>query len=83
VARDAHGARVEYGISRTPWRSAKEVRAGRDPELERLLHLYCLNRGVLVTPFHNMMLTSPATTEGQVDRHTEAFQGAVSELAAG
>jgi len=54
-----------------------------DPELERLLHLYCLNRGVLVTPFHNMMLTSPATTEAQVDRHTEAFESAVAELAEG
>jgi glutamate-1-semialdehyde 2,1-aminomutase len=35
------------------------------------------------TPFHNMMLTSPATTEAQVDRHTEAFESAVAELAEG
>ncbi|MDH3790695.1 MAG: aspartate aminotransferase family protein [Rhodospirillales bacterium] len=77
------GARVEYGINPTPWKNAKQVRAGCDPELERLLHLYCLNRGVLVTPFHNMMLTSPATTEAQVDRHSEAFESAVAELAAG
>jgi glutamate-1-semialdehyde 2,1-aminomutase len=77
------GARVEYGINPDPWKNAKQVRAGRDPELERLLHLYCLNRGVLITPFHNMMLTSPATTEAQVDRHSEAFESAVGELLAG
>jgi glutamate-1-semialdehyde aminotransferase len=77
------GARVEYGINPAPWKTARQVHAGRDPELERLLHLYCLNRGVLVTPFHNMMLTSPATTEDQVDRHSEAFESAVGELLAG
>jgi glutamate-1-semialdehyde 2,1-aminomutase len=41
-----------------------------------------MNRGVLITPFHNMALMCPATTEEQVDRHTEAFTAAVSELAA-
>ena len=44
-----------------------------DPELDALLHLYMLNRGVLLTPFHMMALMSPATTEAQVDRHSEAF----------
>ena len=39
-----------------------------------------LNEGVLLTPFHNMALMCPATTEGDVDRHTEAFQGALDEL---
>ena len=33
-----------------------------DGEVEQLLHLYLLNRGVLITPFHNMMLVSPQTT---------------------
>ena len=50
--------------------------------LDEYLHLYLLNRGVLITPFHNMALMCPATTEDQVDRHTEVFAEAVAELAA-
>ena len=46
------------------------------------MHLYALNRGVLLTPFHNMALMCPATTEADVDRHTEVFAEAVGELAA-
>jgi glutamate-1-semialdehyde 2,1-aminomutase len=44
------------------------------------MHLYALNRGVLLTPFHNMALMSPATTTADVDRHTEVFAAAVAEL---
>ena len=44
------------------------------------MHLWALNRGVLLTPFHNMALMCPATTEAQVDRHTEVFGEAVAEL---
>ena len=50
--------------------------------LERYMHLYALNRGILLTPFHNMALMSPATTEADVDRHTEVFREAVLELRA-
>jgi glutamate-1-semialdehyde 2,1-aminomutase len=39
-----------------------------------------MNRGVLMTPFHNMALMSPATTEADVDRHTEAFDEALAAL---
>ncbi|MDQ2623013.1 MAG: aspartate aminotransferase family protein, partial [Actinomycetota bacterium] len=52
------------------------------PELDGLLHLYMLNRGVLLTPFHMMALMSPATTEEHVDRHTAAFREAAQELVA-
>ena len=45
-----------------------------------LLHLYALNRGVLITPFHNMALMAPTTTEAQVDRHTAVFVVAPYEL---
>jgi hypothetical protein len=48
-----------------------------DPELERFLHLWAMNRGVLMTPFHNMALMSPATTEADVDRHSAVFGEAV------
>ena len=47
---------------------------------EHALHLYQLNRGVLVTPFHNMMLTSPAHTAGDVARLLEVLAGALDEL---
>ena len=45
------------------------------------MHLHALNRGVLLTPFHNMAPMSPATTEADVDRHTEVFAEAARELA--
>jgi glutamate-1-semialdehyde 2,1-aminomutase len=48
--------------------------------LERFLHLYALNRGVLLTPFHNMALMCPATTESDVDEHTKIFAAAIQEL---
>lgn len=77
------GARVEYGTSPAPWTNGSEVRANADTEVEHLVHLYCLNRGVLVTPFHNMLLTSPATEERHVRQHNEAFDGIIGELAEG
>ena len=46
------------------------------------MHLFALNRGILLTPFHNMALMSPGTTEADVDRHTEVFAEAVDELLA-
>jgi len=48
--------------------------------LEEFLHLYMLNRGVLITPFHNICLVCPATTEEDVDRHTEAFTEALEQI---
>ena len=53
-----------------------------DPVLERFLHLWAMNRGVLMTPFHNMALMSPATTKADVDRHTEVFDEAAAALTA-
>jgi glutamate-1-semialdehyde 2,1-aminomutase len=46
------------------------------------MHLHALNRGILLTPFHNMALMSPATSRDDVDRHTAVFREAVLELAA-
>ena len=76
------GARCEYRFTPEPPRTGAESAAADDPDLEEYLHLYLMNRGVLITPFHNMALMCPATTEEQVDRHTEAFGAAVAELAA-
>jgi glutamate-1-semialdehyde 2,1-aminomutase len=74
------GARVEYGHSPQPRRTSKEVEATTDSDLERYMHMYCLNRGVIITPFHNMMLISPVTTAADVDRHNELFDACASEL---
>jgi glutamate-1-semialdehyde 2,1-aminomutase len=67
------GARAELAFAPEPPRNGGASAALHDGELEDALHLYLLNRGVLITPFHNMALMSPATTEADVDRHTELF----------
>ncbi len=76
------GARAEYTFREKPPRNGGESAAASDFELERFLHLYALNRGVLLTPFHNMALMCPATTEVDVDLHTGIFAEAASELVA-
>jgi glutamate-1-semialdehyde 2,1-aminomutase len=75
------GCRVEYLFRRERPRTGSEAAAGGNALLDRLIHLYALNRGILLTPFHNMALMSPATTEADVDRHTEVFEEAAGELA--
>jgi glutamate-1-semialdehyde 2,1-aminomutase len=74
------GARAEYHFMPNPPRTGADQWANADPELERFLHLWAMNRRVLMTPFHNMALMSPATTEVDVDRHTEVFAEAVEAL---
>jgi glutamate-1-semialdehyde 2,1-aminomutase len=74
------GARAEYSFAPRPPRSGSEAFAAGDFEVEQLVHLYALNRGILLTPFHNMALMSPATTEADVDRHTEVFHACLREL---
>ena len=74
------GARAEYHFLPTAPRNGGEAAAATDFELERFLHLYALQRGVLLTPFHNMALMSPATSEADVDRHSEVFEAALAEL---
>ncbi|MEY3278661.1 MAG: hypothetical protein RLZZ426_1147, partial [Actinomycetota bacterium] len=43
-------------------------------------HLYTANRGVLITPFHNMALMCRDTKQSDVDRHSELFAQACAEL---
>jgi glutamate-1-semialdehyde aminotransferase len=74
------GARAEYHFMPTKPRHGREQWDHGDFELERFLHLWAMNRGILMTPFHNMALMSPATTEADVDRHTEVFEAAVVAL---
>jgi glutamate-1-semialdehyde 2,1-aminomutase len=76
------GARAEYHFTPTPPRDGAEQLAHTDHELEKYLHLAVMNRGILMTPFHNMALMSPATTAADVDRHTEVFGEVVAALVA-
>jgi glutamate-1-semialdehyde 2,1-aminomutase len=75
------GARAELAFAAQPPRTGGESAALHDTELEDLLHLFLLNRGVMLTPFHNMALMSPATGVADVERHTEVFGELVSALA--
>jgi glutamate-1-semialdehyde 2,1-aminomutase len=75
------GCRAEYLFGPDRPRNGTEAHAAGDFALERYMHLHALNRGVLLTPFHNMALMSPATSEADVDRHTEVFREAAFELA--
>ena len=74
------GARGEYSfLERAPLDGA-EAAAADDFELQQYLHLHALNRGILITPFHNMALMCPQTTSADVERHTVAFREAVASL---
>ncbi len=75
------GCRAEYWFCPPP-HDGGEAAAAIDHDLDALMHLYALNRGVLLTPFHNMALMSPVTAAADVDRHTAVFAGAVAELLA-
>jgi glutamate-1-semialdehyde 2,1-aminomutase len=75
------GCRAEYWFCPPP-RDGAAAAAAVDPELEAFLHLWSLNRGILLTPFHNMALLSSSHTRADVDRHTEVFGEALAALTA-
>jgi len=74
------GARAEYRFFPTPPRNGAEAHSPGTAALDRLVHRYMLNRGVLLTPFHNMALVSPYTRRGDVDLHTRVFRDFAREL---
>ncbi|MCW2495623.1 aspartate aminotransferase family protein [Jatrophihabitans sp.] len=76
------GCRAEYLFRAERPRNGAEADAGGDLDLDAFIHLFMLNRGILLTPFHNMALMSPATTEADVDRHSELFAEAAALLLA-
>ena len=76
------GARVELVCSAIPPRNGSEARAVMDHALESTIHLYLANRGILLAPFHNMMLVSPVTQAVQVDRLAAELNSALTELLA-
>ena len=74
------GARGEYLFQASAPRTGREAANAGDFELEQYIHLRLLNDGFLLTPFHNMALMSPDTTEADVDAHTAAFRAMCQEL---
>lgn len=74
------GARVEFLTCPTPPRNGGEAKAAMHPELEAAIHLFLANRGILLAPFHNMMLVSPVTSDEQVDRLVGAFADCTKAL---
>jgi glutamate-1-semialdehyde 2,1-aminomutase len=74
------GARAEYIFSPTSPKTGRQAADAGDFELEQYIHLRMLNDGFLITPFHNMALISPDTTEADIDAHTLAFDRMCSEL---
>ena len=74
------GCRAEYLFGPKQPVNGSEAHDAMDFELERFMHLYAMNRGILLTPFHNMALMSPQTETEDVDRHTKVFREAVKEL---
>ncbi len=76
------GCRAEYLFAPQAPRNGTEAHDAMDFALERFLHLYAMNRGILLTPFHNMALMSPVTTAEDVDQHTKIFRDGLRELVA-
>ncbi len=74
------GARAEYRFAKPYPITGTAAYESADAELEDFLHLYLANRGILLTPFHNMALMCPTTTKADVDRHQEVFEEAIALL---
>jgi glutamate-1-semialdehyde 2,1-aminomutase len=74
------GTRVEYRFRAKPPKNGSEAVAAKDPLLNKYVHLYDLNRGILLTPFHNMALISPYTTRNDVDLHTRVFEESIRDI---
>ena len=74
------GARTEFQFCSTPPLNGTQASAAMNPELEHAIHLFLLNRDVLITPFHNMMLVCPDTSQADVQRLLAAFDAALTAL---
>jgi glutamate-1-semialdehyde 2,1-aminomutase len=74
------GCRAEYWFCPTLPRNGGEAEATVDSELDRYMHLCAMNRGILMTPFHNMALIAPDVTEKDIDYHTAMFREAIKQL---
>ena len=75
------GCRAEYWFRPEPPRNGGEAATAMDSELDRYMHLAALNRGILLTPFHNMALIAPEVSEEDIDHHTQVFRESVAAIA--
>ena len=75
------GARVEFQFCPVAPVNGTQASAAMDAELEHAIHLYLLNREVLITPFHNMMLVCPSTMRDDVEKLLQGMQAFLSESA--
>ncbi|MFZ9396219.1 MAG: aspartate aminotransferase family protein [Erythrobacter sp.] len=74
------GARIEFLCADAPPRNGTEARAAMNGPIEHAIHLFLTNRGVLIAPFHNMMLVCPQTTDAQVGRLAAALDQCLRKL---
>jgi glutamate-1-semialdehyde 2,1-aminomutase len=74
------GARVEFICAPGPLKNGAQAAAAHVPRVEGVMNLALLNRGCLIAPFHNMMLVSPVTRKGQIDRLVGAFDEVLGML---
>lgn len=74
------GARLELQFCENSPRNAQEARDAQNDTIESVIHLYLLNRGVLLTPFHNMMLVCPATSQVDIKKLVQKFNDCLTEL---
>ncbi len=74
------GARAEYRFNKPAPRNGSESAKASNDALDEYMHLYTINRDILMTPFHNMALMCPATKETDIDTHTKIFKEAVTNL---
>jgi glutamate-1-semialdehyde 2,1-aminomutase len=74
------GARLELQFCATSPKNAAQAREAQNDAIESVIHLFLLNRGVLLTPFHNMMLICPATTEADIHKLVQVFNECLKEL---
>ena len=74
------GCRTEYWFSKHQAHNGSEAAAAVDDRLDQYMHLAAMNRRILMTPFHNMALMSPKTTEQDVDDHTKVFRDSVMSI---
>eukprot|EP01125_Pyxidicula_operculata_P013657 TRINITY_DN4535_c0_g1_i1.p1 TRINITY_DN4535_c0_g1~~TRINITY_DN4535_c0_g1_i1.p1 ORF type:complete len:415 (-),score=100.08 TRINITY_DN4535_c0_g1_i1:116-1360(-) len=74
------GNRAEYWFRGQRPQNGGEAASSADADLDYYMHLFCLNRGILMTPFHNMALIAPSTTVSDIEYHTKVFHEAVLAL---
>jgi glutamate-1-semialdehyde 2,1-aminomutase len=74
------GARAEYRFAKPYPITGTAAAESADHVLEDFIHLYLANRGVLLTPFHNMALMCPTTTKSDVDTHNQVFEEVIQKL---